>query len=63
MSWLDKILPSRIRATKDDKGSVQRDFGTSVVTVALYFILLNLIKIIMYVQNVIIMKGFLHANE
>ena len=22
MSWLDKILPSRIRATKDDKGSV-----------------------------------------
>ena len=22
MSWLDKILPSRIRATKDEKGSV-----------------------------------------
>ena len=27
MSWLDKILPSRIRATKDEKGSVPEGLG------------------------------------
>jgi acetyl-CoA carboxylase beta subunit len=58
MSWLDKILPSRIRATKDEKGSFLRVYGINVLIVDQCFTQLSLIKISMFVLNVITMKEF-----
>ena len=64
MSWLDKILPSRIRATKDEKGSVPEGLWHKCSNCgSVLGVQQSLIRTNMSAPNVIIMKEFQPEKE
>ena len=63
MSWLDKILPSRIRATKDEKGSVPEGLWHKCSNCGAVLYAAEFDKIIMFAPNAIIMSEFQQGKE